>query len=122
MTGPNSDDKLWGGLSYAGLACCMIPTVVIFLLKKGESSFIKFHSLQALGVGLASIVTGIIFSVIGGVAGNIVAIAIVVGLANLIVSLAILGLWLYLMIVTFMGKDIKLPVLGDFIDQNLMAS
>ena len=116
MSAPTSDDKLWAGLSYAGLVCCMIPTIVIFLLKKGESDYIKFNALQAMGFWLVGFVIGIVFNVGAQIPG----IGFVLGLAYMIISLGLLGYWIYLMIQGFTGKEVRIPVLGDWIEQNLM--
>lgn len=116
MSGPNSDDKLWAGLSYTGLVCCMIPTIVIFLMKKGESDYIKFHGLQAMGFWLALFVVQVGLTMTSYVPG----IGIVAGLVSLLVGIASLGVWVYLMIVGFTGKDFKIPVLAEFIENNLM--
>ncbi|WP_303672611.1 DUF4870 domain-containing protein [Vampirovibrio chlorellavorus] len=113
---PNSDDKLWAGLSYAGLGLFMIPTIVILLMKKGESAYIKFHCLQAIFFGLIDF---IIFTLLG-IFAMIPLVNILAGLACFFIGLGLLGAWVYLMIMAFTGKDFKIPVLGDFIDNNLM--
>jgi uncharacterized membrane protein len=113
---PNSDDKLWAGLSYAGLICCMIPTIVIFLLKKGESDYIKFNGLQAMGFWLALF---IVYAGLG-VTANIPVIGIIPGLIGVLMGLPCFAVWVYLMIMAFTGKVFKIPVLADFIESNLM--
>jgi uncharacterized membrane protein len=117
MNGPTSDDKLWGGLSYAGLACCMIPTLVIFFLKKGESDYIKFNGLQAIFFWLASFIIGVVLSLLSQIPG----IGMIFGLVQFVVSLGILGYWIYLMIMAFTGKEVTIPYLSDFVRQNLMG-
>ena len=117
LNGPTSEDKLWGGLSYVGLACCMIPTIIIFLLKKEESSFIKFHSLQAIFFWLASFVIGVVLSILS----QIPAVGMIFAIVQFIISLGVLGYWIYLIIMAFTGKDVRIPMLSDFIDQNLMG-
>ena len=116
LESPTSDDKLWAGLGYAGLVCCMIPTVVIFLLKKDESNFIKFHNLQALGIGLASLIINVVLVTMSATPG----IGFLFGLVQILFSIAFLGYWIYLMIQGFTGKDVQIPVLGDYIHENLM--
>lgn len=116
LNAPNSDDKLWAGLGYAGLVCCMVPTIVIFLLKKGESDYIKFHNLQAMGFWLAIVVIQVLLNSAGFIPG----IGMVAGLISLLLGIATLGLWIYLMIVGFTGQDFKIPILADFIENNLM--
>lgn len=114
---PTSDDKLWAGLSYVGASCCAIPALVIFLLKRDESRFIKFHSLQALAFGLAMILLMIAFSILG----QIPILNFLIGLIAFVLSLGLFGYWIYLIVQAFMGKDVRIPVLADFIDQNLMG-
>ena len=113
---PNSDDKLWAGLSYAGLICCMIPTIVIFLMKRGESDYIKFNGLQAMGFWLAMVIVQVGL----GVTTNIPGIGIITGLISMLIGIASLAVWVYLMIMAFTGKMFKIPVLADFIESNLM--
>lgn len=115
--GPTSDDKLWSGLCYAGLVCCMVPTLVIFFLKKGESDYIKFHGLQAIGFWLVGVVIGVTLSVLG----QIPVVGLLAGIANLVITLVFIAAWIYLMIQGFTGKEVRIPVLGDFIEQNLMS-
>ncbi len=115
LDAPTSDDKLWGGLSYVGLACCMIPTIVIFFLKKDESRFIKFHALQALAVGIVMIVLNVISMVISAI------IPILGGLVSILLMVVLTVVWIFLMIQAFTGKDYRVPQLADFIDQNLMG-
>lgn len=113
-----NDDKLWAGLAYAGWGLFLIPTVAIFVMKKEESEYVKFHALQGILVGLlvfvlsmgVSIITGII-PYLGWIVGSII-----IGL----ISLLSFVLWLYLMYVGFTGKDFELPVLGQTIRQNWM--
>jgi uncharacterized membrane protein len=117
MNTPTSDDKLWAGLSYAGLVCCMVPTIVIFFLKKDESAYIKFNALQAMGLWLANLAIWIIFSILG----HIPVIGFVTGIIHMVIGLGLMGYWIFLMIQAFMGKETRIPVLADFIDQNLMG-
>jgi uncharacterized membrane protein len=114
---PNSDDKLWSGLGYTGLICCMVPTLVIFFLKRGESDYIKFNCLQAIGVWLAAFVVGVALTVLG----HVPVLGFFVGLAHLLFSLAYLAFWIYLIIQAFTGKEVRIPVLADFIDEKFMA-
>lgn len=116
LTGPNSEDKLWAGLSYAGSIFLAIPPLIIFALKKGESDFIKFHALQAIALEVAMLIIGFAL----GILGLIPIIGLLSGLAGLLITLGFFGLWIFLMIQSFTGKDFRVPVLGDFIEKNLM--
>ena len=122
LNAPTSDDKLWAGLSYVGIICCMIGTIVVFFLKKDESSFIKFNALQALGFGLGYIVISILVGIVSSIIGSIPIIGAIIGLiAPALMTLAFLACWLFLIIQAFRGVEVRLPVLADFIDQNLMG-
>ncbi len=116
FSAPNSDDKLWAGLGYTGIGVCFIATIIIFFLKKGESDYIKFHNLQALGVCVVWLVLSIALLVLSAIPG----VNMLTLLAWPVFGLAFFGLWIYLMIVGFTGKDFRIPVLGDFIETNLM--
>ncbi len=111
--GPSSDEKLWAGLGYAGLICCMIPSIVILFLKKDESDYLKFHLIQAVGFGVAVfIVNMVLWTVLGPIP--------IINLLPPLIGLALTGYWVYLMVMAFTGKDVEVPVLGEFVRNNLM--
>lgn len=113
----NNEDKLWAGLGYAGLAIWMIPTLVIFFLKKDESPYIKFHLLQALGLGIVEIIF-----MIGWMILSFIPVIgwLVLPLIGFFVAIALFAYWIVLMIWAFTGKAFKIPVLGDFVEQQFM--
>ncbi len=113
---PNSDEKLWAGLSYAGVAIFAIPTAAIYLLKRGESDYIKFHSLQAIAFFLICLVLGIVFMVLG----FIPVIGLLAGLVYFLIALVELGVWIWLMVQAFMGKEPRIPTLAEFLENNFM--
>lgn len=116
-----SDDKLWSGLSYVGWICCLIPSVIIFLLKKDESEHIKFHSLQSIIVGLLLTAVGIAFSIVTGMLTAIIPfMALPAMLVGFALNLFFLGYWIYLMFQAFTGNDIEIPYVSDLIRSNLM--
>jgi len=56
----SSDEKLLAGLAYL---LGFIPAVFIWLLKKDESSFIRFHALQAaIYTGIVSLFTALLLT------------------------------------------------------------
>ncbi|MBK8190102.1 MAG: DUF4870 domain-containing protein [Vampirovibrionales bacterium] len=119
----NQDEKLWSGLSYVGLLICAIPTIVILLIKKDESATVKFHALQALGFFLASFVINTGLNILNMMVGQLLGpVALLVGAVAILVSLALLGYWIFLTIKAFMGDDIQVPVLSDFIHKYLMKA
>jgi uncharacterized membrane protein len=113
----NSDEKLWAGFSYLGLLCCFIPALVIFFLKKNESNEIKFHSLQAIAFwvicfGISLVLNIAQLSMFMDPTGML---AMLIGLISLAYSCVALLAWLALTILTFMGKNVELPVIGPLI-------
>ena len=115
---PGNDDKLWAGLSYAGVAILALPTIAILVLKKGESDYIKFHSLQALGYFLLCFVVGIVLAILSFLLGPL---GFIVGIGGFLLNLVMLGFWIYLMVQAFSGNDPRIPMLADQIDNNLMS-
>jgi uncharacterized membrane protein len=117
----NSDEKLFSGLAYLGMICCMIPSVAIYFIKREESEHIKFNSLQAIILWLLVFVLDIVIQAISWtLSAMIPALAVVFGLVMLLPSLAILGGWIYLVVMAFQGNDIEIPLVSDFIREKLM--
>lgn len=119
-----SDDKLWAGLSYAGTPLLLIPPIVIFALKKDESEHIKFHALQALALGVSWLVVNTVIVIVSIILGMIPFVGwiagVIIGLASAVVGLAYLAYWIVLMIWAFTGKEFRIPVLGNFVEQQFM--
>ena len=79
-----------------------VSGLIFFLLEK-DNKFVRFHALQSLilfGVlHLASVI--LIFTIIGPV----------------ILGTIGLALWLILMITSYQGKKIKIPILSDLVEK-----
>lgn len=114
---PNDEDKLWSGLAYVGLMCCMVPTLVIFALKRDESAYIQFHCLQAIGLGLIATVGILAF----GILGRVPILGFWVGIFYLLGNLAFFGVWIYLVVQTFRGQETRIPILAEWIDRRFMG-
>ncbi|MCF6277677.1 MAG: DUF4870 domain-containing protein [Anaerolineales bacterium] len=54
------DDKLWAMLSY--VFSPLVPIIVLLMEDKKARPFIKYHSMQALAVGLINLVLGTVLS------------------------------------------------------------
>lgn len=93
----------------AGLLCYLggFITGIIFLVLEKKSRFVKLHAVQSIVVSAALIVLSILLSfipVIGWLLG------ILLGPISFI-------LWIGLMLLTLQGKLNKLPVIGDWSEQ-----
>lgn len=111
------EDKLWSGLSYAGIVCALVPTLLIFLLKRDESSYLKFNTLQALALSVFSVVGIMALYFMGRFAGF----SSGIGLAILLFSVSFVGIWIYLMVRAFSGQNTRLPLLGPVIEAYWMG-
>lgn len=122
---PSSDEKIMAAIAYLGPAIFWLPTIVIFLLKKDESRYIKFHCLQALGLGLLGIVIGFAIMFMSIFASFIPYLGILLNVGIMLVwfvfGMGFFVYCVYLIIKTFQGTEIEVPYLGSYIKQNLMG-
>ncbi len=99
--GRTDDEKMKGALAYV----LSWLTGIIVLLIASDNKFLKFHAMQ-------SIVFGIILTIIGCV-GSFICIGSII---------AFIG-WLYTLYgayLVYTGKPFRIPVVADFVDNNLM--
>lgn len=120
---PTSDEKIMAAVAYLGNMVMFIPTLIIFLLKKDESRFIKFHCLQAFSFLILSVVL-IALNIAAGIVGTIPVIGLMitmgVGLVMMLVGLALFCYWVFLIIKAFQGEEYEIPFVGNYIKTNLM--
>lgn len=84
-------------------------TGLAFLLMEKNNAFVRFHALQSL-------VTFLGLFIVSFVAGMIPILGIF--LSMLLFPLGLV-LWIVLMIKAYKGERFKLPVIGDFVEQQL---
>jgi len=84
-------------------------TGLIFLLLEQKNAFVRFHAMQ-------SIVTFLALFIISAVVGFIPVLGVLVGL--ILWPLGVV-LWIVLMVKAYKGERYKLPVIGDFVEQQL---
>jgi uncharacterized membrane protein len=108
--GPNKTSL---GLSenIAGLLCyaLMWITGIVFYVLEKENRFVKFHAIQSIVTFLPLLVISYVIGIIPILGGLI---------KSLIWVLEIL-LWLLLMAKAYKGEMFKLPIVGDFAEQQL---
>ncbi|OMF25840.1 hypothetical protein BK133_21065 [Paenibacillus sp. FSL H8-0548] len=104
-------DKSSTGLDpkVAGLLCYLggFITGIIFLVLEKQSRFVRLHAVQSIVVSVALIVISIFLGFI----------PILGWLLGALLSLASFVLWIGLMLLTLQGKLSKLPVIGDWSEQ-----
>lgn len=92
-------------------------TGIIFLFLEDENKFVKFHAIQSTIVFLPLFIiyVAIIFLPMIGLIMNMMSWPIIVP----VLSVLIIIFWLFLMYKAFIGERYKLPIIGDFIEEQL---
>ena len=95
--------------NLAGLLCYLLGFVtgVVFLIIEKEDRYVRFHAFQSLAVFGALFVLSIVARVIPLVGGFI---GVLVGVGSLI-------LWILLMVKAYQGERYKLPLAGDWAEE-----
>lgn len=95
-----------------------IPGGVLFLVLEpyNKSKFVRFHAFQAIFFGIASIVVGIVLSIITAMFYTVGGWGLGFMLSRL-VDLALFAAWLFLMFKAYSNEKFKLPVIGDLAEK-----
>mgnify|MGYP001309673171 CR=1 FL=1 len=111
MTDENKNTVLGVTENLEALLCYVFfwPTGLAFLLAEKNNAFVRFHALQSL-------VTFLGLFIIGTVLGFIPILGLLVNALLWILSIV---LWILLMFKAYKGERYKLPVVGDFVEQQL---
>ncbi|HHW32253.1 MAG TPA: DUF4870 domain-containing protein [Clostridiaceae bacterium] len=112
MSSGNSNKTSLGiSENVAGLLCYVLTwiTGIIFYILEKENRFVKFHAIQSIVTFLPLMV----FSYIIGI------IPFLGPLIKSIIWILEVILWLILMIKAYRGEMYKLPITGDFAEQQL---
>lgn len=123
IDGPNQDERLMAALAYIGSFICFIPTIILFLVKKDESPYIKKHSLQCLALAVVMIVLSIVLTVISTIIQIIPVLgAIVAGILGLAFTLVGLGVSIYVLYLAFQaynGSETRIPYVTDWVEGHM---
>jgi len=116
------DENVAGALSYL----LGFITGAIFLLVESENRFVRFHAAQSIvvfgGLAVVSIVLSILSTILTGVIltgaafGLFGLVSLLLSLFWMVVSLASLGLWLFLMFQAYQGKTTRIPIAAGIAD------
>jgi uncharacterized membrane protein len=111
MADENKNTVLGVTENLEALLCYALGWVsgLVFLLIEQKNAFVRFHAMQSLATFLALFVVSFVI-------GFIPVLGILVSL--LIWPLSIV-LWILLMVKAYKGERYKLPVVGDFVEQQL---
>jgi len=108
------EENIAGLLSYLAL----LITGLIFYFGEKENKFVRFHALQSIIISIVIIIVQIILSIIGSLLW-LSAIWYIWNIISILVSLACLFLWIFLMFQAYSGKKFKLPLIGNFCEKQV---
>jgi len=94
-----------------GLLCYVLGfiTGILFLVVEKDNKFVRFHAMQSIATFLILFVVSVVIGFIPFIGWVI---SPLIGLAGLI-------LWLLLMYKAYKGEKYKLPIAGDFAEQQI---
>ena len=62
------DDQLWAMMAYLGMIFfAFLPPFAVYLLKRHESRYVRFHAAQALNLWITAFLYALSFVIIGGI-------------------------------------------------------
>jgi len=92
-------------------------TGIIFLVIEPYKNdrFVRFHAFQSIFFNVALIVFWIAYTIVASILGfvSLGILAMVMGLVGLLISLAILAYWIFLMYKAYNNELYKIPFIGD---------
>ncbi len=94
-----------------GLLCYLLGfiTGILFLILEKENRFVRFHAMQSTATFIVLFVVSIVFGIIPFIGWVI----------SPLIWLLTLILWLLLMYKAYKGEKYKLPVVGDFAENQV---
>lgn len=98
------DENLAGALAYAGM---FITGIVVFVAER-ENKFVRFCALQ-------SFIFFAVWTAILIVVSPLNMIPIIGGILPWLISTIGIITWVYLAVTAFLGKTVKIPILGDVV-------
>lgn len=89
-------------------------TGILFLLLDRDEPFVRFHAVQCLVVSVAWVAAWVAVMLVATILGVIPLLGWLLGtFISVVLSLAGLVLWIYLMYRAFQGDEWEVPVLGE---------
>ncbi|EMA44481.1 SHOCT domain-containing protein [Halococcus saccharolyticus] len=111
-SGTGLESNVAAALSYA---LGFVSGIAVYVLED-DDSYVRFHAAQSIVVfgalAMASVVVGAVFAAVSSIAG----------LLSGLISLATLGLWVFLMVTAYQGETRRIPVAADVADELLAGS
>ena len=105
--------------NVAGMLCYILGLVtgIVFLVitPYNKDRFIRFHAFQAIFFHVGIIAIWIVLGILDAILGF--GLGFIVTLAQLVVWLGGLALWIFLMVKAYGNEKYKLPVIGDLAEK-----
>lgn len=114
-TSLNLDENVEGALCYL----LMWITGIIFLLVEERNRFIRFHAMQSLITFLPLTILGFIFGALASPFWWVLGISLVFSVLRWLITIVSVILWIVLMIKAYQGERYKLPIVGDFAEDQI---
>lgn len=113
-------ETIAGALAY----CTIIPAIVFLLVEPySRNRFVRFHSFQCIGLWVASLVIGAALRAAGFLLFFVPLLGhLLIMLLSMVVSLGLLVIWVVLIVKALQGELFKLPLIGEFAEQQIVAS
>jgi uncharacterized membrane protein len=105
--------------NVAGLLAYVLGfiTGIIFLVIEPykNDKFVRFHAFQSIFFNVALVVFWIAYNILGSILGvvSLGFMVVVMGLIGLVISLAMLAYWIFLMYKAYNHELYKIPFIGD---------
>ncbi|MCT9097087.1 DUF4870 domain-containing protein [Haloarchaeobius sp. HME9146] len=112
------DENVAGALAYV---FGVISGAIVFVLES-ENEFVRFHAAQSIVLSIAifvaafalTLVNVVLTFAIGGLLGGLI--SLVLSLVGLVFGFAAFGIWVYMLVRTYQGRSIRLPVVSGIAD------
>ena len=103
--------------NVASLLCYLVGfiTGILFLVMEpyNKNRAIRFHAFQSIFLNVALIAVYIVLGILTTALLTVsLSMFAVIGLLHLVINLAFLALWIYMMVSAYQGKQVELPVIG----------
>lgn len=96
-------------------------TGIVFFVIEPRNQRVRFNAMQSILLTVAAVVVDIVlailFTILALLPGIGVVFAVLGGIVSLIYGLGLFVLWLVLMIKSFTGSDLRLPVIAEYADK-----
>jgi uncharacterized membrane protein len=104
--------------NVASLLCYLVGfiTGILFLVLEpyNKSRVVRFHAFQSIFLNVAWFAIFIVLSIFGTMLAvvHLFVLLPLIGLLHLLLWLAFLALWIYMMVTAYQGKQVELPIIG----------